>query len=386
MSQSGRVYLDWNATTPPLPAVVDAMHEAALAAWGNPASIHGEGRAARRYVEDARIAIAELASADPRDVVLTSGGTEANNLALRTAFASTRRREDGLLVVSPLEHPSVTRVAEALAEEGRATLRWLAVLPDGTIDLDDLDRALAEADSAAVSARLVAVQAVNHETGAVLPVVDIAARAFARGARVHVDAVQAWGKVPMSGINEPGAVATRSLAGHKIRGPKGIGAVILAPQGKLVPVLRGGAQERGLRPGTVDPVACAGLAVAARHARGGDERLARVRPLRDELVAGLVALDPSCTCVRPPSWAPHVANVAFDRLDGPEMVAALDLEGIAIASGSACSAGTNEPSAGITAMLGKERARRSLRLSLGEDTTAADIATALSAFAKVLAR
>ncbi len=292
--------------------------------------------------------------------------------------------------MSPLEHPSVTRVAEALAAEGRAKLRWLAVLPDGTIDLDDLGRALAEPGSTLktdTTPRLVAVQAVNHETGAMLPVVDIAARAFARGARVHVDAVQAWGKVPMSGMNEPGAVATRSLAGHKLRGPKGIGAVILAPQGKLVPVLRGGAQERGLRPGTVDPVACAGLAVAARHARGGDQRLARVRPLRDELVAGLVALDPSCTCIRPPAWAPHVANVAFGRLDGPEMVAALDLEGLAIASGSACSAGTNEPSAGITAMLGKPHApARSLRLSLGEDTTAADIATALAAFAKVLAR
>jgi cysteine desulfurase len=380
-----RVYLDWNATTPPLPAVVEAMREAALEAWGNPASIHGEGRAARKYVEDARAAVAALADADPRDVVLTSGGTEANNLALRTAFADASAGAPGTarrtLVLSALEHPSVTRVAEALAEEGRARLRWLGVLPDGSIDLDDVDRALAEPD-----VHLVSVQAVNHETGAIHPVVDIAARAFARGARTHVDAVQAWGKVPMSGMNEPGAVTTRSLAGHKIRGPKGIGAVILAPHGKLVPVLRGGAQERGLRPGTVDPVACAGLAVAARHALGGAARLERARPLRDRLVAGLLALDPSCTCIRPPGWAPHVANVAFARVDGPEMVAALDLEGIAIASGSACSAGTNEPSAGITAMLGKDRARRSLRLSLGEDTTDRDVDQTLAAFAGVLAR
>ena len=378
---SARVYLDWNATTPPLPAVADAMREAALEAWGNPASIHGEGRRARRYVEDARAAVAELANADPRDVVLTSGGTEANNLALRTAFAGELAGAAAVLALSPLEHPSVTRVAEALAEEGRAKLRWLAVRADGSINLDDVERALGEEN-----VKLIALQAVNHETGAVMPVVDIAARAFAAGARTHVDAVQAWGKVPMSAMNEPGAVATRSLAGHKIRGPKGIGAVILAPQGKLVPVLRGGAQERGLRPGTVDPVACAGLAVAARHARGGAERLERVRALRDELISGLVALDASCECVRAPDWAPHVANVAFAGLDGPEMVAALDLEGVAIASGSACSAGTNEPSAGITAMLGAGRARRSLRLSLGEETTAVEIAAALAAFAKVLAR
>ena len=126
--------------------------------------------------------------------------------------------------------------------------------------------------------------------------------------------------------------------------------------------------------------------MAARHALSGPERLARVRPLRDRLVAGLLALDPAAACVRPPDWAPHVASVAFARVDGPEMVAALDLEGVAIASGSACSAGTHEPSAGITAMLGADRARRTLRLSLGEDTTEADIESALAAFETVLAR
>ncbi len=146
-----RAYLDWNATTPPLPEVLDAMREAAGKAWANPSSIHGHGRAARAVIEDARASIAALAGVDPRDVVFTSGGTEANNLALRSAFA-----QPGTLVTSRLEHPSVTRVAEALEREGRARVRWLGVLPSGTIDLDDLARALDD------GAALVTVQALNH--------------------------------------------------------------------------------------------------------------------------------------------------------------------------------------------------------------------------------
>src|SRR5215469_11580755 len=134
-----RVYLDWNATTPPLPAVVEAMGAAARETWGNPSSVHAFGRAARARVEDAREAVAKLAKSDPRDVVLTSGGTEANNLALRSAFAGS----SGVLVTSRLEHPSVAKVAEALEREGRARVRWLRVLPQGTIDLEDLERALA---------------------------------------------------------------------------------------------------------------------------------------------------------------------------------------------------------------------------------------------------
>ncbi len=151
-----RVYLDWNATTPPLPAVLDAMVAAGREAWGNPSSVHAFGRAGRTHVERAREAVARLAGSDPRDVVLTSGGTEANNLALRSAFAD----KPGILVTSRLEHPSVTRVAEALEREGRASVRWVTVRPDGAIDLADLERALAQAN-----VRLVAVQAVNAGDG-----------------------------------------------------------------------------------------------------------------------------------------------------------------------------------------------------------------------------
>ena len=180
---------------------------------------------------------------------------------------------------------------------------------------------------------------------------------------------------------------TRSLAGHKLRGPKGIGALIARPGLKLAPVLLGGAQERGLRPGTIDPVAAAGLAVAAEHARGSLPRYAALAPLRDALERALLALAGRRARVNGHgARAPHVTNVSFEGWSGPELVAALDLEGVSVSSGSACSAGTIEPSPVVTAMLGAERARSAVRISLGEDTSAADVERALGAFERVLNR
>jgi len=369
-----RVYLDWNATTPPLADVVDAMTRASRDAWGNPSSVHAIGRAARRLVEEAREAVSALARCDPRDVTLTSGGTEANNVAMRSAFA----RERGVLVTSRLEHPSVTRVAEALEREGRARVRWVRVRREGVVDLEDLGRALAEGD-----VRLVAVQAVNPETGVVQPVGDVVDMARRAGARVHVDAVQAFGRAEE--VVE--AADTRSLAGHKMRGPKSIGALVSRPGVAIEPVLLGGSQEGGVRPGTVDPVAAAGLAVAARHAASGPSRWRAVGPLRDALEAGLLGLARGArvnggAAVR----APHVSSIAFPGWASDELVAALDLEGVAASGGSACSAGTAEPSSVLEAMGDAEAATSSVRFSLGEDTTRRDVDAALHAAARVLAR
>jgi len=367
-----RVYLDWNATTPPRDDVVDAMARAAREAWANPASIHADGRRARSLVEEARARLADLAGCDPRDVILTAGGTEANNLAVRSAIA----RRAGALVTSRLEHPSVTRVAEARARDG-GRVRWLRVDPRGAIDLEDLERALGEGDTS-----LVALQSVNHETGVIQPAAEAIAIAGARGVPVHVDAVQAFGRVD----DVAPAAATRSLAGHKIRGPKGIGALFTLPGAQVDPILLGGAQERGVRPGTVDPVAAAGLAVASSHARAAPERYARVAPLRDRLEAALLDRDRDARVNGAAPRAPHVTNVSFPRWAGAELVAALDLEGLSVSSGSACSAGTVEPSPVITAMLGEARARSAVRISLGESTTAADIDAALAIFERVLGR
>jgi cysteine desulfurase len=370
-----RAYLDWNATTPPLPEVARAMADAAASAWGNPSSIHADGRAARARVEAARAAVAALAKVDPRDVVLTSGGTEANNIALRSAFFATSPGAAPQLVASRLEHPSVTRVAEALEREGRAHVRWLRVTPAGGIDLDDLEDALASAPT-----RLVALQSVNHETGVVQPTREAARLAREHGAILHIDAVQAWGKVAVDESDGD----TRALAGHKIRGPKGIGALLSRPGIPLFPCLLGGAQERGLRPGTADPVAAAGLTVAAERARSGVERYAAVRALRDRLERGLVAMGLGVNGAG--DRAPHVTNVWCPGFPGPELVAALDLAGVSVSAGSACSAGTNEPSPGLEAMLGVARAACSVRVSLGDATTDEEVALALRAFARVLPR
>jgi cysteine desulfurase len=369
-----RVYLDWNATTPPLAEVVEAMAAASLEAWGNPSSVHAFGRAGRAHVERAREAVARLARCDPRDVVLTSGGTEANNLALRSAFA----REAGVLVTSRLEHPSVTRVAEALEREGRARVRWLRVLPFGTIDVFDVERALEEGD-----VRLVAVQAVNAETGVAQPVSEVLALASRAGVRVHVDAVQAFGRSDATWEDAD----TRSLAAHKMRGPKSIGALVTRQGVAIQPVLLGGSQERGLRPGTADPAAAAGLAVAATHALASPARWRAVAPLRDALEVGLLRMSRGARVNGARAErAPHVTSIAFPGWSSAELVAALDLEGIAASGGSACSAGTAEPSSVLSAMGDDEAATCSVRFSLGEESTREDVELALASAWRVFAR
>jgi cysteine desulfurase len=361
-------YLDWNATTPPHPDVLAAMRRAAERGWANPSSVHAHGRAARAIVEDARAAVASLVGTDARDVVFTAGGTEANNLALRSVGG-------GRIVTSRLEHPSVTRVAEALEREGKATVHWLAVTPSGVVDLDDLERALAN-DGAA----LVTVQAVNHETGIVQPVAEVVRLAHAAGARVHVDAVQAWGKVEV-----PGGWDTASIAPHKMRGPKGIGALACREGIKVDAVLLGGAQEKGVRPGTVDATLAAGFGAAAELAKSGPSRWAALSAMRDRLEAALVALGATAIAHKSPR-APHVVSTVWPGWTGAELVAALDLEGVSVSSGAACSAGTVEPSPVLLAMLGAEDAKRGLRVSIGDATTEDEIAHALDAFARVARR
>lgn len=376
-----RAYLDWNATTPPLPEVLDAMREASLRTWANPSSIHGDGRAARSVVEDARAAVARLVGVDPRDVLFTSGGTEANNLALRSVASMTRGEgvDPPTIVTSPLEHPSVTGVARALEREGRARIRWLHVTKGGAIDLDDLDRALASPVS------LVTIQAVNHETGVVQPVREVIARAHAANANVHLDAIQGWGKIEV-----PTGWDTAAIAPHKIRGPKGIGALAVRPGVRIDPVLLGGSQEKGVRPGTVDASLAAGFGVAARIAEASPARWAKLTDLRDRLEGELVSIEAPRGRARVAGdrekRAPHVSNTLWPGWIGAELVAALDLEGISVSSGAACSAGTVEPSPVLLAMFGHEDATRGLRISMGDATTEADIALAVRAFRTVLRR
>ncbi|NUP10358.1 MAG: cysteine desulfurase [Polyangiaceae bacterium] len=372
------VYLDWNATTPLCHEAAEAMRRAMVDGWANPASVHREGRRARAFVESAREGVARLAAVDPRDVFLTSGGTEANNLALRAPFVE----PGGVLVVSRIEHPSVLRTAQSLASEG-TTVVEIEPRSDGSVDPAAFQAAV-EAHPGRV--RLVSLQALNHETGVLQPVHEVAEIARRAGALFHCDAVQAVGRLSPDVYRGADFV---TVASHKLRGPKGVGALATLCGVKLRPLLRGGDQERGVRPGTQDPVACAGFAAALDRAADGPARYETLRPLRDRLEAELAAIalpagSPIVNGTAP--RAPHVANLSFPGWIGPELCAALDLEGVCVSSGSACSAGTADPSPVLTAMLGIARARSAVRASLGEATTERDVVEAVSAFRRVLAR
>jgi cysteine desulfurase len=367
------VFLDWNATAPMAPEVLAAMVDAAPAAAANPASVHRAGRIARRILEELREAIAAELEASPRDVFLTGSGTEANNIAVRSPFVEA----SGVLVTSRLEHPSVTRVAEALEREGRARVVWAPISPEGVVDVEAVRDLVIGG-----GVRLVAIQAVNQETGVVQPVDEIHAVCMEYEVPLHVDTVQALGRTA-----SPVLGTTRTLAAHKIRGPKGVGALVSSCGHALHPVLVGGAQEKGIRPGTFDPMAAAGFLAALRALPACRAGFEAQRARRDALENAVVTSFPGSTPNGDPSRRlAHVSNMAVAGVDGAELVVALDVEGVGVSSGSACSAGTLEPSPVIEAMHDRPRARRSVRMSLGPATTDEGIEGAIAAIARVAAR
>jgi cysteine desulfurase len=365
------VYLDWNATTPPLPEVGEAVAHASVELWGNAASAHSVGSQARRALEEARETVAGLMGCRPFDLVFTSGGTEANNLALRSLVADVRH-----VLCSRLEHPSVIRVVEAV--ESACQVHWIPVDEGGRVDIEVISRTLREVVGDAV----VVIQAVNHETGVIQPVEEVIEVAHEKGAMVHVDAVQGVGKLEGSPWRDADTVA---LTAHKIRGPKGIGALVGGACQSVRPLLLGGPQERKLRPGTVSVPLAVGFGVAASWARTSPARYADVRVLRDRLEHALLSLGAQRNGSREPR-VPHVLNVSFEGLRGDELVAALDVEGICVSSGSACSAGSPEASSVVAAMLGPKRSAGAIRASLGDVTTLDDIDRAIEAFRRVIGR
>ncbi len=354
MTQS--VYLDYNATAPLRPEAAAAL-EAALRETGNPSSIHGFGRRARRRVEDAREAVAALVGGGPAGVIFTSGGSEANNLALTGLPA-------GRILVSEVEHDSVLRTAPEA--------RRLPVDSQGRIDLDALGEALAEDDGAAGPV-LVSVMLANNETGVIQPVAEIAALARARGALVHCDAVQAAGRLEID--LEALGVAALSLSAHKLGGPQGAGALVLAEGISVAPLIRGGGQERRRRAGTENVPAIAGFGAAAAAVLDAPKPDPELAGLRDGLEARLRALAPELVIFG--AEAPRLANTscfALPGLSAETQLLALDLAGIAVSSGAACSSGKVEPSHVLGAMgVGAETAASAIRVSLGWATTAADL-------------
>jgi cysteine desulfurase len=370
-----RIYLDNNATTFPLPEVRAAV-EAALLSGGNPSSPHASGREARALLSGARETVAALLGASPKEIVFTSGGTEANNLAVlggaRAAAAGGAPRR---VVTTAVEHPAVEAACARLAAEGFEVVR-VPVDGDGSFDPEAL------AGAAAPGAALVAAMLVQNETGAVLPVREAfaAVRARCPGARLHTDAVQALGKVPFTAADL--GADTVAISAHKIHGPKGIGALWVRPGREPLPRAAGGGQERGLRTGTENVPGAAGFAAAAAAAhreRGGRlERFARLGALlEDSLLAipGARRNGPARS-----GRTPSCINVSFDGVRGDLLLMALDASGIEVSTGSACASGAAVPSRVLVAMgLGDERARGAVRFSAGALTTEGEIRAAAEA-------
>jgi len=377
-----RIYLDHNATTALDPEVLEAMLPFLRSGFGNASSAHADGRQARAAVDEARSQVAELIGAQPREIVFTSGGTEADNHALRGVLELARVPEGGTphLIVSAVEHPAVLAVAQHLEKQG-VRVTYVAVDPQARVDPDAVRAALTD------ETVLVSVMLANNEVGTIQPVQEIAAIARARGILVHTDAVQAAGRLPVD-VQELG-VDLLSISGHKIYGPKGIGALYIRRGTRIAPLLHGGHQERRRRGGTENVPGIVGMGVACRLAR---ERLAtipdRERELRDRLEAGIRQQVPHVRFNgHPTERLPNTLNLGFNFVEGEALLMNLDFEGIAISTGSACSSGDLEPSHVLMAMqIPVEEAHGSLRFSLGKETTSEQIDRTIAAVVRVVER
>jgi len=384
--QNGRVYLDHAATTDVLPAAIDAMVEQ-MRNGGNPSSLHATGRDARATVEYARERIARAVGADPAEVIFTSGGTEADNLAVKGIYWK-RREEDPQrtrILVSSIEHHAVEETCEWLEKAEGAQLEWIPVDEHGSVNPQTV-RELIEKNPEDVA--LVTVMWANNEVGTVQPIPEIAAITAEYGIPVHSDAVQAFGAAPID--FHASGVATLAISGHKIGGPMGIGALVATRAVQLTPVLHGGGQERSVRSGTIDAPAIAGFAEAAVHSvENLPEESARIAALRNELVAAISALIPQAhlsgenplTEEYPgQKRLPGNAHFTFENAEGDTLLFLLDMQGISSSTGSACNAGVTRPSHVLMAMgMDEDTARSAQRFTLGHSTTGADIARLIAA-------
>lgn len=371
MSTNPRIYLDFNATAPLVAAARDAM-TAALADVGNPSSIHAEGRAARDLVERARNRVAELTGRPREQLVFTSGGTEANALGvLGLAAAVERRGGPRVAIGSPIDHPSLRGAVSALARRGWE-IRMLAVSPEG---------ALSAPPEVFEGAGLLAYAAVNHELGT-LADLSIASAARAAGALVHVDAVQAASKLDLTAL----PADSLAISAHKLGGPAGIGALAIAPD-EALPLVDGGHQERGRRPGTENVIGIAGLGAAAEAAAASLAAWPAIAALGDRLERGLLSLPGVRIHGAGSPRAGGTINAGFAGALGESLVVALDLAGIAASTGAACTSGSVQPSPVLLALgLSPAEARSAVRFSLGRSTTAAEIDAVLERLPPILAR
>jgi cysteine desulfurase len=362
-----RIYFDHNATTPVDPTVVEAIARALSGTFGNASSVHHFGQQAKAVLDDARSAVASLISAEPSEIVFTSGGTESDNFALRgvaEALEPTGRRH---LIASSIEHEAVLVTLRALARRGwRTTL--LSVDQSGIVKPEALAEALTDETA------LVSVMHANNEIGTIQPIAELARLAHGRGALFHTDAVQSIGKIPVD-VRALG-LDLLSLSAHKFNGPKGVGALWIKRGARVTSVMTGGKHERNRRAGTENVPGIAGLGVAAQlAAKKLSSESVRLAALRNRLEAEILQKVPGTAVngVREPR-VPNTTNISFDAIEAESLLIALDLEGVAVSTGSACSSGTLEPSHVLRAMgLPSPRTQNSIRMSLGAGNTDAEV-------------
>ncbi len=378
-------YLDHAATTPMLPEAIGAV-ATAMAELGNPSSLHGSGRWARRRVEEAREHVAELLGARPSEVIFTGGGTEADNLAVKGIFWARREQDQRRVRVlaSTVEHHAVLDAVEWLATHEGAEVTWLDVDPDGVVHPATLRAAIA-ADPDSVA--LVTVMWANNEVGTIEPIGELAAIAHEYGVPFHTDAVQAVG--PLAIDFGASGVDALTVAGHKLGGPYGIGVLLLGRDIACTPLLHGGGQERDVRSGTLDVPGAVGLAVALElTVERRAAQSARLRRLRDRLVQGIATQIPDVIVNgHPTDHLPGIAHLSFPGCEGDSLLMLLDARGIECSTGSACSAGVAQPSHVLLAMgADPARARGSLRFSLGHTSTEADVDAVIAEIGPVVER
>jgi cysteine desulfurase len=375
------IYLDHAATTPLRPEVLEAMLPYLTAHWGNPSSIHTAGRSARRGLDEARETVARLLGAKPREIVFTSGGTESDNLAVKGAAwaASARARH---IVTTEVEHKAVLHSC-AMMERHGFEVTYLPVDRYGRVDPVDVTTAITDRTA------LVSVMYANNEVGTVQPIQAIGAICRDQHVLFHVDAVQAGGFLPLD--VDSLQVDLLSLGAHKLYGPKGVGALFVRQGTQLLPQQSGGSQERQRRAGTENVPGIVGFARALELAQGDPEARnvenARLAGLRDTLIAGLTSIPLVSLTGDPDDRLPNNASVVIGGVEGGDLVAALDLEGIEASTGSACTTGSAEPSHVLLAMgIDEETAHGSLRMTVGRATTAEDIARAIEVTRTVVGR
>ena len=374
------VYLDHAATTPMLPAAVEAL-TAQLTATGNPSSLHASGRHARRVVEESRERIAQALNCRPGEVVFTSGGTESDNLALKGIFWSRERRR---VLTTSVEHNAVLDPLHWLAEHEHADVELLPVDAQARLRVDAL-RESVERDPDSVA--LISVMWANNEVGTLQPIEDVVALASEHGIPVHTDAVQAIGAVPVDFVAS--GVDALTLTGHKVGGPYGVGALVVRRELEVTPLVHGGGQERDIRSGTIDPPAIAGLAAAVETSvKEQADSQARLSALRDDMVSRVLAVVPDAVLSGDrDAILPGHAHLRFPGCEGDSLLMLLDARGIECSTGSACNAGVPQASHVLLAMgCSEAEARSSLRFTLGHTSTQRDVDALVDAIGPVVER